>query len=113
MTDRDRILAAFKKLRQQGYIARTNYLCCGSCGHDACKRTAKERNKRGYVFWHRQEETMAWCGRTHSRLIEAGLYLQWSGDAGEICSTLSSVGLAASWDNDPESAILIQHKSKA
>ena len=50
------LLKVFKELRKQGIVARTNFSCCGSCGSYELYEYIKEKNKLGYVFWHRQSE---------------------------------------------------------
>jgi len=56
---RERLRDAFKELRQQDIIARMNFLCCQSCGCYELAEQCEDKNKRGYVFWHHQDEEHA------------------------------------------------------
>ena len=52
-----RIGKAFAALRRQGYIARQNYLCCGTCAGAAIATDIKEKRlkPRGAVFYTKQD----------------------------------------------------------
>lgn len=58
---RSNILKAFRELRQDGYLARANHLCCQNCaGYDLTQRASKlvseGKEVKGCVFWHSQDE---------------------------------------------------------
>jgi hypothetical protein len=55
-TIRFRVQQAFGKLRQKDVLARVNFRCCLTCGSDELRQQMKDRGKRGYVFWHQQDE---------------------------------------------------------
>lgn len=105
---RDALNKAFKKLRQDGYVARQNTPCCNSCSiaeiEAYCMKTiqrfqedptpANERRVRTmerYVFWHAQNRSelyddghvwLAWSSpepmEIVNRLIEEGLTVVWN-----------------------------------
>jgi hypothetical protein len=51
---RQRLQAAFRRLRREGYAARMNFSCCGTCGSYELSQEVTKRRLAGYVFWHRQ-----------------------------------------------------------
>ena len=53
------IKPAFAKLRKRGYIARMNYLCCGTCLSYGLSEIAEKKGKKGYLGWHRQDTEKA------------------------------------------------------
>jgi len=52
----DVIKPAFKALRLKDYICRMNFSCCGGCASYELHRMAKEREKEGVIYWHRQDQ---------------------------------------------------------
>lgn len=50
---------AFKELRQEGIIARSNFDCCGSCATHHLSYDVGEKNKEGAVYWTRQDNRRA------------------------------------------------------
>lgn len=87
--------AAFVQLRNAGYFAKQNFLCCGSCGW--AEMTNKEAKKA--VFYH---------GQDADDLKENGsCYLSWSGDGKEIVKILRANGVDAEWNGEAGTRILI------
>jgi hypothetical protein len=78
---------AFKALQRDGYITKTNFLCCQSCAWKAITgdlyRPEDKANK--IVFYHSQD---------NGRLNEMGIcHLAWSGDGNEIKLACEAAGL--------------------
>lgn len=88
-TDRDRVSAAFKAIRKQGYVARMNFSCCSSCGYYELSQIVKKRGGAGFVFWSRQVEQRAW---RDGKLVDT-LNLSWAGDASKLVTALREAGL--------------------
>jgi hypothetical protein len=63
---KEKLKAAFKELRGNGFLARCNFSCCQTCGSydlsEKAKEIAEKKNirKRGYAFWHKQDEDRLW-----------------------------------------------------
>lgn len=83
MTDRDKIKAAFRGLRREdGYVARVNFMCCSSCGWAEIGLSKKGADR--CVFWNRQAND-AFDG--NGDLVDS-LFLQWAGDGRLIARRL-------------------------
>ena len=110
MTREDRetrplVMKAFRRLRKAGYVAKANFMCCGTCASSACFEEAEETKKAGVVWWHKQDDTSyretgeLWIGfgsvddvseSTNSdavgqdvvkALVDAGLKVEWNGSS--------------------------------
>lgn len=57
---RDKVVDAFRSLRKHGIVARANFCCCSSCASYELAQMVKKTNKKGYVYWHRQDEQSFW-----------------------------------------------------
>lgn len=55
MKTRKDILKVFRGLGALGIVARSNFMCCQTCGHAKIARDLP-KGKVGYVFWHQQDE---------------------------------------------------------
>jgi hypothetical protein len=112
ITDCDRLDAAFAELEQCGVVARQNFTCCQTCGHDEAwdeVEAARERGTAviGYTFYHQQDTESAVEGR--------GLLLAYGATerddaslvavAREIETVVRSHGLAVRWDGSVGSRI--------
>lgn len=53
---RRRIQAAFKELRRQGFIAKSNFACCMTCAVAELQDIGNEKRRNKAVYWHRQDE---------------------------------------------------------
>lgn len=115
---REKVKLAFQELSKQGLIAKMNFSCCNTCGNyeitTSHVNNPKLRNKKGYVFYHRQ---------SHNSFKESGnCYLNYgafySGDdsfestktkeIGElIFQALKNQDLPVIWDKDPNNKILV------
>lgn len=113
--------AAFKTLRQMGYLARQHYKCCSSCGGYALAEDASARvdagkvPPRGVVFYHAQDaEDLA---------TQAGCYLRYGpaetekhGTLGleteqvgaEVVTVMRRHGLAVKWDGNGGTCIWVE-----
>jgi len=78
---KSKINKAFRLLRNKGYFARMNFLCCQGCAWNA----VPEEKSNKVVFYHNQDWGTA--------LETGGMYLAWSGDKQEIEDALHKVGL--------------------
>jgi hypothetical protein len=57
--EKRRMNEAFKVLRRQGLVARQDYKCCMSCALSALEtdmETPRNKKKRGFVYYHRQDK---------------------------------------------------------
>lgn len=103
---------AFAALRKQGFIAKQNFWCCGSCGGSDAHRIAIEDNAKGYVFYHKQDRDGA--KETGSLFIRFGSAnatdsIQADKDVGtELVAALKEAGLDVEWSGDPQTAVLIR-----
>ena len=117
---RERLLAVFKELRREGFLARANFKCCQTCAGYALAREAAELLKkkgkeiRGVVFWHRQDEDdlrhrgYVWLayGRVHTK--EFGPLGLPTVEVGRIlCKKLEKYGLVYEWDGNPNTRIRV------
>lgn len=58
---RGKVLSAFAEMRSNGFLARANFMCCGSCAwYDLATKASELKDKgrtlNGCVSWHRQAE---------------------------------------------------------
>jgi hypothetical protein len=121
---RKRLRAAFADLRKAGYLARQNYLCCYGCAGYALTGRAAElvaagKAVRGAVFYHRQDaDDLAKLGRCYlgfgplHHSPGAGKPEQTIGihpeEVGyELMAVLHRHNIAAAWDGNPDTRILI------
>ena len=81
-SDRERVRAAFKELRNLGFFARMNWWCCSSCGW----ADIPEERADNVVFFNKQAGE-AFGGRFNCEL-KRDLYLQWAGNAEAIGGVL-------------------------
>jgi len=86
---------AFKQLREMGYFAKQNFLCCQSCGWNAIPDNQSEN----VVFYNQQD---------NEDLKETGeCYLSWAGNGEAIVETLRGNGIKAEWDGTESDRIKI------
>ena len=62
---KEKIRNVFKELRREGYLARMNYLCCGTCACSSLPSRSEELEKngkeiKGVIFYHEQSEEGLW-----------------------------------------------------
>jgi hypothetical protein len=63
---KENIKLLFKDLRNQGFVAKVNFSCCGSCGSYECGEIANKQSKTKIVFYHRQgEDDLKRSGRVY------------------------------------------------
>lgn len=111
-----RVNELFKRLRQEGYIAKQAYLCCRSCAlHDLWQRVAKLGTgaMKRYVFYSRQS--------VPDLMRDAGVWLSWGAirigtdptadeldAAGQrIVEIAQEVGLDTEWDGNSHRCIWV------
>lgn len=118
----DKLTAAFKTLRKQGFIARQRHLCCNSCA--GCKIADDVETKvkagklrpdfKGAVFYSRQSGIFR-DDRISKLYLQFGQVSTDHGDKGIptveagklICQTLREAGLTVEWDGTEHSCILV------
>lgn len=101
-TVRHQLGVAFRALRAQGYAARMNFSCCGSCGHYELAEQARNRKLKGYVFWHSQSND-AFKGED----LRHALWLGWSGSAAVIVEAMRAAGLHVEHDGTEAQCIQV------
>ena len=125
MIDTDKLNAAFKNLRKQGFIARQSFSCCSSCaGYKIATdvkemKEAKRAKVKGWVFYTRQDvarprERWSYRGGTQRLFLAYGpVSVHEVGDFGlptvevgqAIKAALEEQGLKVEWDGDPNKRI--------
>ena len=103
MTDRDKIKKAFKELRKNDYVCRSNYMCCMGCGYAQIAQDYPKTKKA--VFYHKQDGEHIRGGN----IDKYGLHLAWDGNGYEICYHLMKQGLNVDWDGDTNKRIQVLH----
>ncbi len=125
MTDKDKLNAAFKNLRKQGFIAKQNFQCCNSCaGYEIATQVkempeAKRAKVKGVVTYNRQSTERAFHPRwgnghllitygpvTVDEVGEFGLPTVEVGNA--LKAALEEQGLKVKWDGNPDSCIGVE-----
>jgi hypothetical protein len=106
-TDVDALEVAFEGLEDLGIVAREDYACCARCGHSEIRGELDE-DSRGYVFFH---------GQSTQGAVEGGLLYLYFGAAKphrvedvaqDVVDRLRAEGLAAQWNGEANSAILVE-----
>ena len=90
---------AFKELRNRGYFAKQNFMCCQSCGW----AEISEAEAENAVFYHAQDHADYKRGDD--------LYLSWSGNGHEIVRVLESFGVAVDWNGSDSTRIIVKNNS--
>lgn len=99
MSTSEKITKAFRKLRNDGYFARRNWLCCQSCG---CAAVPEEHSET-YVFFHAQDaDYLKEQNKT---------YLAWNGNGNLIRQRCEEVGLHVVWSGSEAERILVSEKA--
>jgi len=93
---RKAVKRAFKTLKDNGWYAKRNALCCGSCAWSDVPKEYKDGN---VVFYHEQDED--------SFKIYGTVYLQWQGDALQILKALFDENLHIMWNGTEHNTILV------
>lgn len=118
---KERVRDAFKALRKEGFVARMNYSCCGSCGWAQVEQDYSFLTgvaEPNVVFYHRQD---ADCFDKKGNLVTykhwnvenelvnktASLYLAWSGDGAMIVDALETEGLEVDWNGNDNRRIAV------
>lgn len=92
----------FKALRKKGYIAKQNYLCCGSCG---AYELGQYFSAKGIPEGD-QRKAVTYCRQSGQHFKEtANVYLNWGGDGHEIVATAVGLGIPFIWDGTKEQRI--------
>jgi len=92
----------FKALRKKGYIARQNYLCCGSCG---AYELGELFSKKGIPEGD-ERKAVTYCRQSGAHFKEcANVYLNWGGNGNEIVQTAHELGIVCDWDGSHASRI--------
>lgn len=117
---RDKLKKVFKELREKyNLIARMNFMCCQSCAayEIRCEVDKNEKSgKKGFVFWHRQDEDDLWshgCMYLAFGDLETLEYVEndsedRSVEVGHtIVEVLKDHGIKTEWDCDPGKRIKV------
>lgn len=121
---REKVALVFKQLRKEGFIARMNFSCCGSCAgyeigqefDDAVKNgLPKEKWPRGGVFWNKQSDASFWedgelyiaYGAITAEASKASTPLTDKQVGDRLKQLLDEQGLAVDWDGDPDKKIKV------
>jgi hypothetical protein len=89
-----RVAAAFKKLRDAGYVAEPNYACCSNCAVAgltdlAANIRASGRNAHGLAYYHAQDHESLMLSKG-----EAGVWIGFSTCQGESHQQAVRIGQA-------------------
>lgn len=125
MDNKAKLTAAFATLRKQGFIARQNFSCCGSCaGYEIAEYVkelspARQAKVKGAITYNRQSAENAF----HPRWGNGHLYIGFGpvsvhevGQFGlptvevgnALKAALEEQGLTVEWDGDPDKRIGVQ-----
>lgn len=88
---RKKLSAAFRVLRNAGYIAKQNFWCCQSCAWSDIPDDAKK-----VVFYHHQD---------NDDIPDGYVYLAWRGSGRAISKALRDAGLKVSWNRSETTRI--------
>ena len=118
MINTDKLTQAFKALRSEGYIARQNFTCCGSCAgaqlsDDFDKMPpAKQARVKGAVFFHRQDgEALRQGGDMCIRFgtVKPGDHRDEDTAIGHAAvAVLAAAGLTVEWNGDAARCIIVK-----
>jgi hypothetical protein len=123
-THRGLLKLAFAELRKQGFVARMNFACCGSCASYEIGVWLEERGRNpdeaDAVYWHRQSDdafnkhgilTVGHLDQDTGR--PQSLYVHHSGRTQLAVDTINSYGdfgIQAYWDGDTNRCIEVTPK---
>lgn len=109
-TDCEKLSLVFKKMSDNGIVAKEDFTCCGTCGSSEIHDHAKD-DDYGYVFYHQQD--------TDSVFESGKLYMGYgrvnnsnksmSEVASEIVNYLKEAGFNVSWNGSVQTRILVQN----
>jgi len=113
MTDIERIKAAFKQLKTQGYMARVNVpSCTPGCCPEFGPRTDKWEKATKYVYFTRSRGfNNGEKNISHGISMPVTVWLQWDGDAEEIIAALHAQQLPTEWWGTKANAIGVMSHS--
>jgi len=96
------IRKAFAKLRTKGWVARMNFMCCGSCGCAELENKYGLKDGDKFVFYHGQgNDNLKANGRVN---------LIWGAtveDGGDLVDILDEFGLLPVWNGSTNRTIRI------
>ena len=108
---RARVARAFRTLATHNILARTNFLCCQSCGVAGMRARAKGSRWTGYAFYHAQDaDAFDATGR-----LQQEMYIAFGVFAGRdpkevgvhVANALRTAGLTVSWTGRTDQRICI------
>ena len=116
---KNKLNAAFKSLRKEGFIARQSFSCCGSCaGYELATAVsempeAKRARVKGVVFYTKQDAADLRWGHTSLFLAYGPLDTQAHGQVGletvevgkRVVAALKAAGLETRWDGTASAKI--------
>lgn len=118
-TSKNKLNAAFRSLRKEGFIARQSFSCCGSCaGYELATAVsempeAKRARVKGVVFYTKQDAANLRWKPTSLFLAYGPLDTQAHGEIGlptetvgaAVVQALNAAGLATRWDGTASAKI--------
>ena len=112
-----KIKQVFNKLEKDGYLARSNYLCCRNCADAALEDEAREMGEKGkiikgIVHYNEQGEECLWengfvylCYRALNGTGDSSTLTKELGE--HLVETLENAGTLVDWNGDPNRAICL------
>ncbi|MEV4923663.1 DUF6891 domain-containing protein [Streptomyces roseoverticillatus] len=114
VTDADRVAAAFAALNGSGVTARMHFACCGNCAFAEIGGEAAEGD-HGFVFFYHDDTRHAADGGglllsygAHGKDGEEGGDEAAAAVGREVVAALTTAGLSAQWDGDPDRSIRVE-----
>ena len=119
METRQKVLKAFSALRNRGFLARANFMCCSTCaGYDlavtAVKIKKDGKDVKGCVFWHHQDDEGYWAngnlflGYGPLETREYGTIGLTTEEVGKIvCEELKRAGVEPTWNGNTNERIVV------
>ena len=118
MDSKTKLNAAFANLRKQGFIARQNFACCGSCaGYEISTyvkdlKPARQAKVKGAITYNRQDGQAAF-GRLYIGFGPVGVH--GVGDFGlpaeevgkALVEALTAQGLQVEWNGNPDERVKV------
>jgi hypothetical protein len=107
----EKVSGAFRELRKRNLLAHKNFLCCSKCASTELYEVAVEKNKRGYVYYHRQDTADIAKGNLCIRYCSAKDDENDTKEIGNIVvEELRKQGLEPEWNGDPSRVIELNWK---
>ena len=103
------VKAAFKELRDRGFVARMNFACCSTCGSYELSEIATDQRLEKVAFYHNQDEdTLLSSGELSVRYFSMNEDKDRTADTlvgSEVFDMLRKHGVYAEWERNPNVVI--------